>query len=171
MKYETAKIHKAHQTVRILASSIKSCTVLIAFISLWIHKREIKFSDPNWRTENSRRLWKIPNLGNIKKIQNQRWGFDVIRNWIVKRNNLKMCVCFLTLFLRWVSLRVEYEKDREREDKIVVARYLHVWNFGSPRVFYFILFYFFWYIVCHLNINKIFADPVSNTIFFLIKQI
>ena len=139
MKYETAKIHKAHQTVRSLASSIKSCMVLIAFISLWIHKKEIKFSDPNWRTENSRRLWKIPNLGNIKKIQKKsEMGSDVIRNWTVERNNLKMCVCFLTLFLRWVSLRVEYEKDREREGKIVVARYLHVWNFGSPRLFYFI---------------------------------
>lgn len=139
MKYETAKIHKAHQTVRILASSIKSCTVLIAFISLWIHKREIKFSDPNWRTENSRRLWKIPNLGNIKKIQNQRWGFDVIRNWIVKRNNLKMCVCFLTLFLRWVSLHVEYEKEREK----IKSSLLVIYTFGILDLLgSFILFYF-----------------------------
>lgn len=50
-----------------------------------------------------------------KNSKKSEMAFDVIRNWIVKRNNLKMCVCFLTLFLRWVSLRVEYEKDREGE--------------------------------------------------------
>lgn len=160
MKYETAKIHKAHQTVRSLASSIKSCTVLIAFISLWIHKREIKFSDPNWRTENSSRLRKIPNIGNIKKIQKSEMGFDVIRNWIVERINLKMCVCFLTLFLRWVSLRVEYEgeeSDREREK--VKSSLLAIYTFGI-WISSALLFYFFDIFVCHLNINKIFGKII-----------
>ena len=140
MKYETAKIHKAHQTVRSLASSIKSCMVLIAFISLWIHKKEIKFSDPNWRTENSRRLWKIPNLGNIKKnqknIRDGLWRYQKLN--CRKKQPENVCLLFNVVSQMSLSTCRIWERQRERRwnrRRSLFTR-LEIW-ISSALLFYF----------------------------------